>query len=185
MDLTLLNWVKEAGIAVVVVIVMGRVIYLLAEAAIIYLKGLREDNKERNAQFARLLGMSAGEMELTRKAIEHMTRSHRGLGGEVASLGERLVEGDTLLRLKVEQTAREAVADLTQKLDHSQTHIIRSVVEALQPALDKLDELGSQLAEARADLLDAFEKAVQDKLTDVTTPRAVERNVELSSPSEN
>src|SRR5579859_1459360 len=104
MDLTVLNWVKDAGIGVVVVIVMGRVIYLLAEAAIIYLKGLREDNKERNAQFARLLGMSAGEMELTRKAIEHMTRSHRGLGGEVASLGERLAEGDTFLQLKVEQT---------------------------------------------------------------------------------
>src|SRR5579859_2127448 len=95
-----------------------------------------------------------------------MTRSHRGLGGEVASLGERLVEGDTLLRLKVEQTAREAVADLTEQIDHSQSHIIRSVVEALQPALDKLDELGSQLADTRADLLEAFEQAVQAKLSD-------------------
>jgi hypothetical protein len=181
MDLTLLNWFKDAGIGILAVYVMGRVFYALAEGAILYWKGLREDNKERNAQFAKLLGMSAGEMELTRKAIEHMTRSQRSLGSEVTGLGERLMEGETHLQLHLEQITREAVADLSEKLDHNQNHIVQEVARAL----DKLDKLGDQLADTKVDILEALEKVVQDKLGRSQASAATEMTVEVSSPSQN
>jgi hypothetical protein len=181
MDLTLLNWIKDFGVGVVGLYVMGRVIYLLAEAAIVYWKGLREDNKERNEQFAKLLSINADEVQLTRKAIEHMTRSHRSLIGEVASLGERLVEEDNQLQLHLDMTTREAVDDLKEKIDDSQTHILLEVRQALQPALDKLDELEGHLADARVELLAAFEKAVQTRL-----PENIGSGpAQLPGPSEN
>src|SRR5258708_15969630 len=78
MDPLILNWLKDVGIATATLLVLGNVMARLLQSTIEFYRGVREDNKERNKQFATLLGINeaiAGQMDLTRQAIEHSARS--------------------------------------------------------------------------------------------------------------
>jgi hypothetical protein len=95
-DPTLLNWIKDVGIATVTLAVM----FKLVQAAIEFLRGIREDNQERNRQFETLLTINeriAGEMELTRQAIERSTHSSEQQDRAIRSN----TEGIDVLRLDI------------------------------------------------------------------------------------
>jgi hypothetical protein len=100
LDLTLLNWLKDVGVATVTLLVM----FKLVQASIEFLRGIREDNQERNRQFELLLNINksiADQMELTRQAIEHSTHSSEQQDSAIRTNTEGLdaLRLDIVLRL--------------------------------------------------------------------------------------
>ena len=176
LDPVLLTWLKDVGIATAILLVLGRIMVQLVQAAIEFFRGVREDNRERNRQVQALLAINqaiAGQMALTREAIERSAHSSerqeqaiQSNVDEVATLQEQLVSGlDRSRAVMADEVAalhRElaGMERLDTKLDQTRT----SLASALQQVLDRLDELGSQIQATRADILHSLEQAVETRL---------------------
>jgi hypothetical protein len=127
MDPVILNWLKDVGIATVTLLVLGKIMAELLHSTIEFYRGVREDNQARNEQFETLLSINqaiAGQMELTRQAIDHSTR--------------RSEQHDRTIRSSVEvMTAMRA--DLTSGL----VALGQQITGARQDILDSLEQMRS------------------------------------------
>lgn len=101
-----MNWLKDISIALAVLLVLGRVMFTLTQTAAEFLRGLREDNKERNQHFEMLLGINqsiAQQTELTRNAIEQQTATLHPMLEAFKALERQVTHAESTLLRAVER----------------------------------------------------------------------------------
>jgi hypothetical protein len=189
----LLNLVKDIGIGAATLLILGRVLFKLVQAAIEFFQGLREDNQARNSHFATLLAVNqaiAGQMELTRQAMErqqegaaHQIEALRANTATLGTLQQAVVHDVEAVRLQIEEgvsllhkdhdritmqladLSRTLVDNLAQQFDATKDTIAEIVEMALSPVQSQLDALCRELSEktSRVALSGAVQKPNVDK----------------------
>ncbi len=210
MDLTTLTFLKDAGIGLAALLILGRIMFSLVQAAVEFFHGLREDNKERNGHFAMLLATNqaiAGQMELTRQAIERSakraeaqseaiqanTTEVAGVRQAVGRLTQELEPlGAALDRdlkgpgedfgAQLTQATHQVIDSLSQKVDDAQENVAGALQTAMQPVLTKLDTMRRELGETRQAILDGFGQVVRENANAVQS--ALDRHLEDTGPGE-
>lgn len=123
-----MNWLKDISIALAVLLVLGRVMFTLTQTAAEFLRGLREDNKERNQHFEMLLGIHqniAQQTELTRSAIEQQTASLHPLLEAVKALERQVTHAEsTLLRAIERRSASDEAASASPEANPSPVDMV-------------------------------------------------------------
>lgn len=185
---SLLNLFKDIGIGAATLIILGRLMVKLVQAAIEFFHGLREDNQARNSHFATLLAVNqaiAGQMELTRQTLErahehdlrHLDALHAHTV-ELSAVRQEMTKGFDAARLQsVEDMAviedqhdafasqladmsRDVVSSLAVQVGAADTHIVETVHTAMTPVLQRLDGMRLDLAEMRQAILDGLEQLI-------------------------
>ncbi len=141
-DPVALNWLKDIGVAAATLLVFGRVMYLLVEALVVFFRGVREDNRERNVQFGMLLNTNqaiASQMELTHQAIEQGMQA-----------GERHTEAM--------RASTAELAAMRHDMDKGFSVARNYLVEHLQPFDVALDEMVDEVANLVTHITQEFQK---------------------------